>query len=467
MMQAKWLVIATAFSSLLVSCRSAEERFTCATPSQNNQSPQTDTLDISINVDGSSSMLGYVSDSSSRYVETLKYLDKTLSLSSLRSDTSINYYRSSNPITRSDFRKAQLPLFYNESNPKFPGISVPLQKFITPPGENDTLLAIVTDLDQADGDVTRLLQEIKRTYLNRNQQGYTVGIWAIKSEFAGDVFVQKQQQIERFSFPNPESADEQRPFYVIFFGRYQDINRYFKKLATNNQNLLDESELVIFSPTNIVKDISLLDKNIEQKPPEEKAFLQDWVLKYKNVVKVRAQEKNSQLWELTGTNSTKVEIKDSVDLALLDHTLPLKIDSITPKPNIRLFDKFSKKFQKSDEYMTDDSALKSALKLSQWNMDNIDESSDLQQLSFVSTIQPDKFPEPGIYLFTYDVVASKLQEQEWWSEWSWKAGRDVNQDGSKTHNLLNFLSGLKTLTTDLMAENPPVIGRFCYAIQKN
>ena len=467
MMHAKWLVIAIAISSLLVSCRSAEEKLACDASLANNQSPKTDTLDISINVDGSSSMLGYVSDSSSRYVETLKYLDKTLSLGSLRSDTSINYYRSSNPITRSDFRKAQIPLFYNESNPKFPGISVPIQKFITPPGENDTLLAIITDLDQADGDVTRLLQEIKRTYLNRTQKSYAVGIWAIKSEFAGTVFIQKPGKLETFSFPNPESADQTRPFYVIFLGRYQDINRYFENLATSNQNLLDESELVIFSPNNIVKNISLLDKNIDQKPPEEKAVLQEWVLKYKNVAKVRAQDRNSQLWELTGTDSQKVEIKDSVDLAFLDHTLPITVNSITPKPDIQLFDKFSKKFQESDKFMKDDSALKSALKLSQWNIDNIDESSERQKLSFVSTIQPDKFPEPGIYLFSYDVVALKLQEQEWWSEWNWKASRDNNQDGSKTHGLLDFLSGLKDITTDLMAENPPVIGRFCYAIQKN
>lgn len=466
MIRAKWLVIAIT-TSLLVSCRPAEKKFTCAPPSENNQSPQSDILNITINVDGSRSMLGYVSDSGSRYVQTLKYLDNTLSLSNLRPDTSINYYRSSNPITRSDFRKAQLPSFYDGSNSKFRDISVPIQEFITPPGENDTLLAIVTDLDQAAGDVTILLQKIKQTYLNKNQQGYAVGIWAIKSEFSGDVFVQKQDIIERFSFPNAQSADETRPFYVILFGRYQDINRYFENITTNNQNLLDESQLAIFSPNNLVKNISYLDKNIEGRPPEKQAISQEWSLKYNKLVKIQAQDKNSQLWEIPSIQTEKVDIQDSVNLALLNYTLPIETNSITLKPNIRVFDKYSKQFQNSDEFMKDDSSLQSALKIGQWNIDNIKQENDRGQLSFSSTIQPDKLPEPGIYLFTFDVVALNLQEQEWWNEWSWQANRDSNLDGSKTNNLSNFLSGLKTITTNLMEENPPVIGRFCYAIQKN
>ena len=460
----KWIFIAIT-TSLLVSCNAVEEKFICVAPSENNQSPQSDTLNISINVDGSRSMLGYVNDSNSRYVQALNILDRTLSISDLRSNTSIKYYRSSNPITRSDFRKAQRPLFYEGNNSQFPNISVPIQEFITPPGEKDTLLAIVTDLDQADGDVTILLQKIKATYLNIDKKGYAIGIWAIKSQFKGEVFVQKPNIIERFPFPNQESSDTNRPFYVIFVGLYQDISRYFENLANNN-NLLNESELVIFSPSNIVINISYLDKDIDKELSEAQASSQEWRLKYKNV-KIQAQDKNSQLWEIPSGQTERVNIEDSVDLALLDYRLPVEIDSITVKSYIEVFDKFSKKFAKSDEFMEDDSSLKSAMKLGQWSINNNDITNTQEQLSFVSTIQPDKFPEPGIYLYKFDVVAKNFQEQEWWDDWSWKAGRDRSLDGSKTHNLLNFLRGLKSITTSLMKENPPVIGRFCYAIKKN
>ena len=409
-------------------------------------------------------MLGYVNDSNSSYVQALKILDRTLSLSDLRSNTSIEYYRSSNPITRSDFRKAQRPLFYDGNNSKFPNISVPIQEFIPPPGEKDTLLAIVTDLDQADGDVTILLQKIKATYLNKDKKGYAIGIWAIKSQFKGEVFVQKPNFIERFPFPNAESADTNRPFYVIFVGLYQDISRYFENLANNN-NLLDESELVIFSPSNIVKNISYLDKDINKQLSEAQVSSQPWRLKYKNA-KIQAQDENSQLWEIPSLQTDKINIEDSVNLELLDYTLPMKVNSIKVEPDIEVFNKFYKEFVKSNELMEDDSSLKSAMQLGQWSINNNDITNAQEQLSFVSTIQPDKFPEPGIYLYKFDVVAKNFQEQEWWDDWSWKAGRDSNLDGSKTHNLLNFLRGLKTITNSLMKENPPIIGHFCYAIQK-
>lgn len=457
MIRLKHIVIAIS-TSLLVSC-TTNKQFTCNFPSVNNQSTQSDTLDIVINIDGSGSMLGYVSDSNSRYVETLKILDNTLSISNLRSNTSIEYYRSSRPITRSDHRKAQLPLFYDESDKsKFPGVSVPIQEFITPPGENDTLLAIVTDLDQADGDVTILLKKIQQTYLNRDKPDYAMGVWAIKSEFVGKVYIQKPGELE-----DPFKFDGERPFYVIFVGRYQDINRYFNNLANNG--LPDTSKLVIFSPTSMVKQVSYLDQEIDTLPPETQASLEPWRLKHKNV-KLQKKDQNSQLWDISSGQTNNVNIRDSVNLHTVDFTLPLEVNSIIAKPDIKVFNRFSKDFVKSNEFLEDDSSLKSAMKLDQWNI-GIDNTNKQGKLSFVSTIQPDKFPEPGIHLYTLDIVATRFQEQEWWNDWNWNASRDNPQDGSKTHNLLNFLRGLTTITNNIMKDNPPTIGRFCYAIQKN
>ena len=95
----------------------------------------------------------------------------------------------------------------------------------------------------------------------------------------------------------------------------------------------------------------------------------------------------------------------------------MEINSITVKPYIQVFDKYSKKFAKSNEFMEDDSSLKLAMKLGQWSINNnTDETNGQEQLSFISTIQPDKFSEPGIYLYKFDVVVKNLQEQEWWHE---------------------------------------------------
>jgi hypothetical protein len=122
-------------------------------------------------------MLGYVSDAGSLYVQTLKLLDETLSLVS---KTPVQYYRSGNALTRSDFRKAQLPAFYNGTD--FPDVSAPIQNLIVEPGTKNSLQVIVTDLDQASGDVTLLTRKIQETYLNSKHPEYAVAIWAIQSE---------------------------------------------------------------------------------------------------------------------------------------------------------------------------------------------------------------------------------------------------------------------------------------------
>ena len=109
MVRARWLVITIVTCLGIVSCNTAEKPFSCVpTPIEQTDTRSTP-LGISIQVDGSSSMLGYVSDAGSLYVQTLKLLDETLSLVS---KTPVQYYRSGNALTRSDFRKAQLPLLF-------------------------------------------------------------------------------------------------------------------------------------------------------------------------------------------------------------------------------------------------------------------------------------------------------------------------------------------------------------------
>jgi hypothetical protein len=209
----------------------------------------------------------------------------------------------------------------------------------------------------------------------------------------------------------------------------------------------------------------LLDREIEEKPAEEKAVLGEWNLSL-NGFRVQAKDQNNQLWKISQTSTDAIEISDSVSLDTSEHTVVIDVRSIEPLQSIEMPNKFSNTFQNSKEVLKDDSNLQKAIKISKWNLDSPAGQAP-RKLNFVTTIHPDKFPEPGIYLFTIDLVAKNLQEQPWWEEWNWQIGRDNQQDGSKTNNLLPFLRGLKTITANLMAENPPKIGRFCYAIEKN
>ena len=74
-------------------------------------------------------------------------------------------------------------------------------------------------------------------------------------------------------------------------------------------------------------------------------------------------------------------------------------------------------------------------------------------------IDPNKFDNPGIYTFTIDANVKDLQDQKWWKSWN----TDQDNDGSRTNNLEKFLSRLKLITQN----DKLMVGRFCYAIQKN
>lgn len=468
MVRARWLVLTIVISLGIVSCNTVKKDFSCAlssqegsaTPSAKPSTAPSNSLAVSIQVDGSSSMLGYVSDPNSRYVQTLKLLDETLSLAG---KTPVQYYRSGNPIARGDFRKAQLPAFYNGT--QFPDVSVPIQDLVSAPIERDSLLVIVTDLDQASGDVTLLTRKIQETYLNSQNPEAAIGIWAIKSEFAGTVYVQGQQTLKKFPFPNEKSSEEFRPFYVIFLGHHDEIIKIIKDLKKREKDLFENSEIAIFSRNNFVQNTATLDRSVKEQPSEEKALLGKWNLS-SNGAEVQAKDEKSQLWKIPGTSTEKITISDSVPVEMLENTVPIDVNSIDLVKTIEAPNKFTKAFEDSTKVYKDDSDLREAIEIAGWNLDTENQNNP-RELTFETTIQPDKFPEPGIYLFSIDIVARDLQEQPWWEEWNWKVGRDQENDGSKTNNLLPFLRGLKKITTDLMAENPPKIGRFCYAIEKN
>lgn len=459
MIRPRWLVLLLVTSVMIQSCSKVEVPFSCVSDSPSQSSPLSDSLDIMIAIDGSQSMLGYVSDRNSRYVQTLKLLDDTLSLSSLRSQTNPSYYRSGEKIKRSDFKKAQEPVFYNSSNPKFPNISVPLQEFILPLNQQDSLFVMVTDLDQADGDVTILNQKIRDTYLNNDNKDYVVAIWAIKSEFSGTVHVQGQGKIRKFTFPNTKSEEDLRPFYVIFIGRYDDVVNYFETIKNRGTELIEDSGLTLFSPYKLVNEITYLDKEIINIEPVDGAVPQQWRLE-NNLVKIQSKDEKNQLLEIPSQQRGTITIKDSVNLISENSITVVNPNFLSTIKNIKVIDEFSKELKNVTEVYSDDSSFKNIINVYQWEL------TQGKQLNFETTIDASKFPKSGIYSFEIDVVLNNIPEESWWKQWNLTPGRDNPNDGSKTQNLLNFMRGLKTITSNLMEDNPPKIGRFCYVIHK-
>lgn len=433
------------------------EDLSCDPPTMTDKSPSLDAppepINISLNIDGSESMPGYLTNGASRYIKTIQLLDRTFSISDL-----VEYYRVGGPekqkISRSKFLEAIKERFYYEDR-----VTSNLTGAIAPQKEGKELLVLITDLYQNQGDVTAVNKKIRQHYLNK--EGYAAGILAIRSEFNGKVYVVGSNR-DNFNFPyNTEGKPREkfRPFYVIFLGPYKHILYYFEKLKRDGGELIKNSEFTIFSPNNIINDLSVMS---ELKNPGEpiSGLKRPFSLNNGKVAIEFPKRKEFELLEIIPNFSKEIPIEYKVNLPILnEYTLPPSANSIKAKiSESKYFDESTTEFISSEAIMA--KKLFNSMQFSNW------EVGKNRDLSYTNTIKPNELPQANIYLFKVDVVANGLGEQDWWQNWNCE-DRDCENDGSKTHNLEHFLQGLKSLTNDLMENNPIVLARLCYGIQKN
>lgn len=423
----------------------------CELEQNKQQTELTNPLAIDFHIDGSGSMLGYINQENSSYVQALKLLDSTLGLSSRDSQLTVKYYRSGDyqhqakELNRSEFRKAHKSEFYDGKNPVFPAVSSDLGSLITKPKNSDRLTVIVTDLEQNDGDVNLITNKIKENYFNSKDKNYAVGIWAVRSEFNGTVYSTSDAD-KKFNYNTEGKTSKQyRPFYILFLGDYQDIANYFDKLAKEQGNLSDRSKFLIFSPHNLVADLSYLNS-----PLNLSSDLAAPSLLNNGDVSVEKNNQPIELLEIKNENADALEVKYQLPLKQINHTLSAEPDDLKVTIDVSAFDKFNKQQFKQAP------AAAKALDFKDWQIND-------NQLEFVTTINPKNFTESNIYYFKVDVTAKDLQKPDWWSEWNLNSG----SDGAKTSNLYGFMNSLKNITLNSMDESTLTIGRLCYAIQKD
>ena len=104
------------------------------------------------------------------------------------------------------------------------------------------LVVIVTDLFQDNGDINRLIPELKEKCIKK---GVDVGLFGLRSQFDGTVYdigSGEGSSLRYRSTPgNPETF---RPFYLLVLGKRADIAHYFDRLKLNG---FSEAETIIFS----------------------------------------------------------------------------------------------------------------------------------------------------------------------------------------------------------------------------
>jgi hypothetical protein len=449
----KALLVTGVTLSSLVACGTVvfdEQKIACEVTPPLDSSQRSPALEVLVNVDGSSSMLGYVNLPNSHYIQTLDILDRVFS-----SQEPVTYYRigtipegdrtgRKQLNSRQDFRKAQFPEFYNGSNPRFPQITSSLDKSIVPPADKNRLLVLVTDLEQNEGDVTNLKNQIEKYYLQDKSKNYAVGILGIKSEFNGKVTPVSRGY-------SPFKHQGKRPFYLIFVAPYPDLLYYYNQIKNSN---LGEHEFSIFHPRGVVSQASLL--NGKDSLPDG---LSNQPSLYKDRVALELKTPPYNLIELDNRTGEKLE-KNPTKLPFhpLEHSVLPRTDNLEIRYKAKAYDARKEDFLERAE----DAKLKQAIEFQDWQLPKQDE------LQFKTIIRPQNFTEPGLYLITADVIVNDLENAPWWSDWDWSSRKD-KQDGTKTYGLLNFTDNLKRTTLNLMAAEPATnrIGRLCYGVLKN
>jgi hypothetical protein len=452
-------------SVFIVACNKKEE-LRCEpshTPAENANTSKSNNLSVSIYLDGSGSMLGYVRGGETNYVSTLKSIRNLFELSD---KLPVEYYRIGSPmqkITSSEYYNYGITTtFYDGSSNRFPEVSSPIDAaIISPEKEQKKMTVIITDLQQNSGDVTKLNKLINDTYYNIENRDYAVGIWAIKSEFDGKIYLEGNNP-RSFDYNTGQESAKFRPFYVLFVGPYGDIKYYFSQLKkyNTNQALLnsDNSKFMIFHPDHILDKISVLDVTPMSLP---QGITEPFSLVNGGVV---VSKSNQEMLKLSSSLKQSSTINYGVSFLHSEYSLMLDPSTIQAQVKGEKFDRFKRTFVQVDS----NSEIISAIELKDWQI-----LPEENQAKFAAVIQPDKLSEPGIYKLQFDLINSSLAFPNWWKEWDWQT-RTGEEDGSKTYNLQEFFTALKVRTETIQSEiakSPQhsgwFIGTLCYAIQKD
>ncbi|EFA70992.1 hypothetical protein [Cylindrospermopsis raciborskii] len=452
-------------SLFIVACNK-EEELKCEiahTPVENTNTSKSNNLSVRIYLDGSGSMLGYVKSGETNYGKTLRSIRNVFELSD---KLPVEYYRIGSPmqkITSSEYYNSGISsVFYDGSSNQFPEVSSPIDAAIVPPEkEQKKMTVIITDLQQNSGDVTKLNKVINDTYYNIDNRDYAVGIWAIKSEFDGKIYLEGNNP-RSFNYSTGQEPAKFRPFYVLFIGPYGDIKHYFSQLKkyNTNQDLLnsDNSNLMIFHPDHVLDKISVLDGTPISLP---QGITEVFALAKEGVT---VSKSNQEMLKLNSSLKQSSTINYTVNFLHSEYSLPIDPSTIQAQVKGKKLDRFNRKFVEVDS----NSEIISAIELKDWQI-----LPKENQAKLTAVIQPNKLSEPGIYNLQFDLTTASLAVPNWWKEWDWQT-RTGEEDGSKTYNLQEFFTALKVRTETMQSEiakSPQhsgwFIGSLCYAIQKD
>jgi hypothetical protein len=392
---------------------------------------------ISLVIDGSLSMLGYVKPANSRYIQTLGLLDTIL----LSQPGGVEYARlesARQTMLRSGVVAAQKPGFYTGTSSLIAEAFEPSGKAVKDlKGAKDQLVAVVTDLQPDGGDVNLIGKKILDRYLKK--PGYAVAIWGIKSEFEGKVYPPDNAAAFDYSTKG-KGIDKGRPFYVLIAGPEAAISDLVKQVKSQGGSLFDkDSEFALFSPSYSIDKIAYA-KELKESPA---GFITPATIKAQDGSIIEDRGQPVRFLEFDNrAQSQKIEFEfdDSINNDLISN---LQIDPVLA---LQSYDLDKQKFVD-----TPDTA---AIKL--------EPSITKNRIALTLNLNPEQL-KSGTYYLNADLQATGINLPKNWGQWNDPTGKD----GSKTQGLTNFVRSIATNVSAVNQDRKPAVARICLAIQKN
>jgi hypothetical protein len=416
-------------------------------------------------VDRTPSMGGFVAIADSRYAKTLKHIEAAIQ-SSWPRDNATDFYvfgTESIKIDRNAYinQAAQNPGYYRyETNFEFNDI----EKAIPQP-VRERLVVIITDLYQENTDINKVVKALQERYLAQSS-GYAVGILGIKSQFNGTIYDIGQNK-GSFKYNSGNQPEQYHPFYVIMLGLYANVEKFFQNLQDLGSDYISDAQFVIFA-NRVVEQPSLLQLDGSKQFQSGKYYPQEPASLNDGKVFARIEPAHKPHMALFKVNDDTFNFKNNKNKELatppntsrpytvtyspLRHVLQADISATRVNLIANSFDRKS-----GVPAPSNDPRLGGAIELGDWQLNG-------RELSFTTKLNPEAM-EPGVYQFVAETHVSRFEDQPWWREWSETETIITSKDGTKTYNLLEFMTQLRSTVVELA--NQPKFGHFCYAIQKD
>ncbi len=417
--------------------------------------PISENLVARIYFDATLSMQGYVIPGATRYTQMCRYLESVI-VSGWENAT-VDFFRFGEevePIDRNTYLNLSRPGFYENSSifrktfiQKIIDHEAELttdevEESVTTEESTETatipedtnnsekgnpLVVIVTDLFQDNRDLTVLVTQIKKHYI---QKGYEVGLLGLRSEFDGTVYDLGDSPLPYSSTTN--NPETYRPFYLLVIGRHADISHYFDRLMANG---FAEAETVLFSRYLVNPLLSFENVN-----PEVENLIRDRI----------AEEPDPRVKEYRITrNNNPSQISAILKFQFLSHVMPFATENF----EVSIVAKNKPDPDGQNEISLD---AQECMEVTSTLSNNGDKLSI--DINLDSGALPD---ERMIYLYevTLSPGTDTFKEPDWCSQWD--MGDERN--GAKTLNLVNFVRGLSQATALI---HEPIIAKFHFYIEK-